>query len=1156
MKFAKHTFQFALALALYLGSLSLAFAQVNTDDPLGAMRNLIQQNEIVLTYSDISVNNSNQGAINGLAFDPSQAGTSLPTIRGAMSNSAAANVPAGVGATATAAGFLLGENYGQGVVRAYVGKNGTNTGVYLTIELFEKFGSSPEGLATTNSVYYLGNVFVKNNSRQDPDIDVIVGNFDTDTNREIVVLMPNDQDQIEARFYDVTIDTWVGNALTLKPVLKQTVIVGNTTYDTQIKKGLAGAATDMDSDGVHELAVIYSSSNGIAITFQIMRRQANGDYAKDNVQSLMALTGNPCGGGGGGYNWSNVSMDIAAGEMNPQMPGDELVVAAHFGLTSGVGSAGNNKGLYIFPLGAVRNSSGFQGYRTSFCQNGAPFFTTNDQWHFSDEELAVDVATGDLDGDMVDEAVVAVSSKVMYFDGQTNTNASGNKYLTFNQLGSFNLTSAYSNNQIGGEARFADDFLDVGNIDPLTGNFGADFREEILIAKNFPLISDPINGDVSQKFELTVYGFNTTGAQNAVDLSTAVVRKQATNIASVSSGQKVRHFSAMFADLNGGSVVMEYPTRTDISEVLSASLVLNAPPAHFDVLGNQAYDVNNLYKTGEAPPTSSTSSTHFRSIYEEVTSTTSSFSTTFNSDWAIGESVSAGLDLSVFNMSAKIEHTYGEKFSQLQSSTIEKTITNSATAFLDDQLLAYMVDYAVLEYPVSRVGENTPFTHVVVVVPTKVDERFVSMRNPIHTYRPSHQFANLFSYPSEESDLEVYPLATNTWKGLKSVTINKNGGVGGQFSVTQDSATSQSVETTVFKETSVSASAGGAFKGIGLNVSVQGDYSTSSIQNSTLDFRKQVSLKSYLGQGELATIPGDYPYTITPMVYWSEDGALILDYLVDISKFEFWKNNYDSYDPAFLLLDPHKVEKQLEADSTYNSSDRFRTRDIYFEERPQQGQTTTIYARVFNYGFLDIPADTLDVAFYYNDPDGLDTLVHIATERIPFGFMGRDQGLGKNVVSTSWAVPADLGPDTKVVAIIDPNNQLMGEIHDYPNGNGVSNNIGWTCAFVPNCNVPTSQNMFFPGGITSTEDLLSAQVSAYPNPFENELTLDMDLLKSDDLTISVFNLQGQVIFQEKRSVGAGPQSLSLTTTSWPAGMYVYQIKGNRTHSTGKVVLRR
>ena len=1144
--------QILLAMITLMGA-NWALAQVSDLDPLGTARELIHEQEIILTYTELSSTN-NSGTIYGMGYDPTN--SSLPLVRSWISSSEAGKRPDLVGATATVAGSFLGEQTGEGIARAYIGEDGINHAVYFMIEFYDKFDDNAGFLAANTELFKGGSVFTPSGNQQQPDLDLVAGNFDLDPEEELAIIYNAADNKVKVDFYDITINQLVGSYISVDPVLITSLNVRTTAYNSEIYKGLAGAAVDMNSDGVDELAIVSAGTVGSSIDFRIFERKENGLISlRGNPSTLFALQYDPCTQTNN-YNYSNLSLDIASGEMTAELPGEELVVVAHFGLDPGVGSPGNNGGLYVFPLGSViYPNTGIQAYYTTWCQGGAPYYYTNDEFIPRDEEIAIDVATGDLDGDLDAEVVVGTSSKVFYFDASTQVGGAY-RYMRFNALGSFNLTSAYTNNQIGGEAKFADDFLDVGNIDPLTGNFGSNFRAEILVGKNFPLVSDPINQDLSQRFELTVYGFNESGAQGAVDFSTPVVRAQNTNIRPVSNGFKPRHFSVIMADVDGGSVRLGNPRRTEVSEVLNPSIVLNAPPTHFDVLGSNVYDVSNLYATGEPAPPPSVN--HFFANYEQINNQALSFSTQFTADWAVSAEVKAGLDLSGFSLGARMSQTYGERFSKLQESTSEQTIVQSRSALNDDELLAYLVDYTVFEYPVFRQGESEEFSHVVVVLPSDIKETFIGARNPIHNYRPSHQHGNLFSYPSDASELDVFPQANQIYTdALKSQSLNKTSGFNTRFSITQLEASTQSLETEITTQTMVGVNAGGAFKGVGLSVDVEGNYATSNLQNSTLSYREQVTLACYLGQGEQQSIPGDYPYTITPLVYWDAGGALVLDYLVDIDKFEFWQDNYDSYDPAFLLLNPHKIEKGIESPQTYNRSDRYRTRDIYFDQRPKPGENVEIFARIFNYGFEAIPADTLDVAFYYLDPLAGDSLVLIASERVFFGFEGRDNGLGKNTVSTTWAVPGSVSTETKVVAIIDPEDKLTEEIHDYPLGNGISNNVGWTCAFVANCQAPSSPEVLFPAGAaTSVTEKVSSKVNVYPNPFSDQVTLDFELSQGSSVQLRVLTLQGQVLHEESKPLSAGVHSLEVQSSDWPAGIYLYQLISEEAQATGKILLRR
>ncbi|MDW3645742.1 MAG: T9SS type A sorting domain-containing protein [Bacteroidia bacterium] len=1125
-------------------------AQINEDDPLRNSRNLIKEQEVILTYSEISVNSPADTRLKGLVYKKGS-GTSLTEIRNQSSQTTGSNTlnPAIV---ATTSGNFFGEDYGDGIVHAYIGKDGALPGVYFRVDLLKGLVGTHASLTPTNGIFWAGNPAVFNNNSQIPRVEMTSGNYDDDLEDELVIVYNAPGDQLRLQVYDLSL-TRSGNNVTFQLNVKEDFIFAPVNNDVRLLKNFSIAEFDMNTDGLDELAIAYREGSNIVLRVYELNQQGNLTIKQNSILFNPSLV--PCAGSGS-FNFTSLSLDLASGDLSPELPGEELVLAAHFDLTNGVGSAGLNQGLYVFPIGSFYTNSGAQVIELNWC-DGTPFYFTNSDFLFSDEQIAVSVATGDLDGDLDDEVVLGTNSRVFVLNGATGTYPSGNKHLEFNQLTTFNIPSSYTNQQIGSEAKFADNFIAVGNIDPLVGNFGSEFRAEILVGKNFPLISDPINNDISQHFKLTVYGFNESGSQGAINW-TPVIKAEKDMIAQSTSGLKVRNFSVSFGDVDGGSVILGTPNRSNISEILNPSIILNAPPTHFDVFDQTSYDVCNLYAAGEAVPSSSVN--HFFSEYEEVVNESFSFSSNFTTDWAVSTSVEAGFSAAGFDLGAKMSASYGERFSKINASSISKTITQVRKATQDDELLAYLVDYSIFEYPVYRLGEITPITHVIVVQPKNVRPTFTGARSPRHTYKNTHQFGNLFSYPTNLNELDLPPGSiTNVYEGLKSQEIKKGSGFGASFSVSQTEARAEGVQSEISTNTTVGANVGGAFKGFGINVSVEGSYSTSDIQNRSAKYQDSVSMRGFLGAGEGSSIPGDYPYAITPLVYWNEDGTLVLDYLVDITKTGFWQNFYNSYDPAFLLLDPHKTQKDIEAKETYNNTDRYRTRDIIFDKRPTPGEAITISARIHNYGFADIPTTSLDVAFYYVDPDGTDTLESIGLVILGEGIQGRDNGFDRSIISIPWNIPANLGPNTKVVAILDPSDNLPNEIHDYPNGNGVSNNIGWTCLFNPNCTLSEDEAIFYPGGVTSTEEELLAQlqINAFPNPFQDILNLDIELESPQDLTIELFDLQGRLLYQkEKPNMIPGKSRMDISTAGWPEGMYLYKISGDGFHKAGRIVLKR
>jgi len=1142
------TFKMAALLAalLTLNSLTPVQAQINRDNPLGGVKTLIKQQEVVLTYTELPANAPRPNRMNTLIFRTDAGGQQLNPIESYTSTTQSTG-PFNPASTSLVSGNFIGEEFGEVVFTLYHGLEGTSGSVCVSSTLTDEFGNTPRTIDPRNTVTVYGQMYPAGNLI--PRVSGVAGNFDQDELDELAIVYHGVNGTLMVETFDIRPNQGIVDRVLADP--KQTIT--GATFDTdndQAPKTLAATAVDFDLDGIDDLAIAYEAPGddlrvdiyGVDSTNQLVLKHSNVlvdagfDYCTQSYQS---------------YNMSNLSLDITAGDFEDLFYGEELAIVAHYGLKPGIGSAGTNEGLYLFALREEADRSALILPNRCVATGGNQFYT-NDQYLLRDDAIALAIASGDVDGDLEDEIVISAGPDVRVFEVSPN----GNTQLSLSQKTSFSLTTP--NNEVvpAGEAFYADNLLAVGNIDALDGNFQDKFRAEILVGRNFPTRPNPSQNDVRQEFELTVYGFEVPNGGTAIDFSTPVVRSQLSLADTTDEVLGVRHFSVAMADVDGGSVKLGTPNRTSFTEVFDPLIILNAPPTHFDRFGNQSYDLNNLYNTGDPSPPASIN--HFQAVYQQITDSALSFSTEFNTDWALSTSVDAGFAASGFSLGGKFSNTYGEGFTEVNESTRSIVITEQRTAIRDDELLAYLIDYSLFEYPVFKLGSNTPLTHVVVVVPGDIRRSFVGVRSPDHNYVHDHEHGNLFSYPTDVSELNRAPNAQGTYS-FTSQQISKTSGFGSVFAISQTDATSNSVANSVSNQTSVGLSAGGAFKGFGLSASIEGTYNRSELTTKTSTYREQVNMSGDLGQGEDLNIPSDYSYSITPITYWNERGSLVLDYLVDISETGFWLDNYDSYDPAFMYFDQHRVEKELENPATYKYALRYLSREIQFESTPVPGESTLIQARIHNFALRETPQGVgIDVAFYYLDPSQGDTLVPIGTVNTSRSMLGRESARDIALLELPWNVPGNLGPDTKVVGIIDPENDLPDEIHDYPNGNGISNNVAWTCAFVPNCAIPTDASPFFPDNATNVQDfeMAKAAVMAFPNPFHQHLTLALDLPQAAEVEILVTDLQGRVIYQPARSIRAqGASHEIIQTQDWSPGLYLYQVRIGDQLSYGKVMLR-
>lgn len=70
---------------------------------------------------------------------------------------------------------------------------------------------------------------------------------------------------------------------------------------------------------------------------------------------------------------------------------------------------------------------------------------------------------------------------------------------------------------------------------------------------------------------------------------------------------------------------------------------------------------------------------------------------------------------------------------------------------------------------------------------------------------------------------------------------------------------------------------------------------------------------------------------------------------------------------------------------------------------------------------------------------------------------------------------------------------------------------------------------------------ISKGFSMYPNPVSDEVKLEIDLLKSERIQISLTAISGQVMWTEQKDCALGEQSLVFDLTSLDAGTYIVQI---------------
>lgn len=98
--------------------------------------------------------------------------------------------------------------------------------------------------------------------------------------------------------------------------------------------------------------------------------------------------------------------------------------------------------------------------------------------------------------------------------------------------------------------------------------------------------------------------------------------------------------------------------------------------------------------------------------------------------------------------------------------------------------------------------------------------------------------------------------------------------------------------------------------------------------------------------------------------------------------------------------------------------------------------------------------------------------------------------------------------------------------------------------------------LYTPNGIDNSVDA-SENFTAYPNPTNNVLHLNMLLAKQGSLQVSMINIAGQKVYGfESANYNGGASTLSISTADLPTGVYILSVTTAQSRMSTKVVIAR
>lgn len=592
-------------------------------------------------------------------------------------------------------------------------------------------------------------------------------------------------------------------------------------------------------------------------------------------------------------------------------------------------------------------------------------------------------------------------------------------------------------------------------------------------------------------------------------------------------------------------------------------VILNSPPIHFDVLGGVSHDLCDAY-LGEGDPA-------FTAIYntkveeKNTTSVSMERSMGLSSEFKVyAEAGGTG-----FENTTRSSFDMGSSFYQgfSQESVIEETWA----VYKEDYVLFSKMDYTYYRYPIY--GEQNEYLGKIAVLNPESEEFSSawgsgnSWNHPGYIF--NHEPGNILSYKQYDNSTDFCPRpAAFTSCNFTEVPVAHTGS--GEFSFSFENITEQGSEFSFcagvgsdrFTKVGVEATVGVSLGAFGIGGSIETDIRagvsselSSYFEASQLSTHSTELSDAFQINGIIGRLNENYDnvarYIVTPYIYRSQSGALVLDYLVklDPANMDWWNDNYgQKHDLAFILPWRYAIEKGSEYVKTSKLQS---TNEIqFFPKVVSPGDTVTIVTRVHNYSLLPFN-DELNVSFYLGNPqDGGVKLTDIygamgSSKTSTMDYAAPDPALDfEDYLTFNWQVPDTISCSPRIYAVIDEEN-AYDEIHE-------NNNTGWNTLRIATCTECTYRDSY-----VSAEPMQAPNYSfnCYPNPTDSYSRIRFHLPVAQDVLIEVYDLSGRLVtVVEKANYPFGEHVIEFNTANLGKGLFLYRFSAGQEVRTAKLIV--
>jgi hypothetical protein len=591
-------------------------------------------------------------------------------------------------------------------------------------------------------------------------------------------------------------------------------------------------------------------------------------------------------------------------------------------------------------------------------------------------------------------------------------------------------------------------------------------------------------------------------------------------------------------------------------------VILNSPPVHFDVLGGKIYDINNAYKGGS--PT-------FFAKYSTTITNTNTTSIKVDKGMGISSEFKAfafasgnGFELGVrgnFNMDKSFFDSKERDITVQQGFTIEK----------EDYIRYSELDYLYYDYPVYDKKKDSLVGDIAVLNPQSEDRSNTWKQGKLWNH-PSfvfnHEPGNILSYKQQINWPDTSSIIDGIFTYAKYDTYQVTNSAIADFSFTSNrfktSENSYSYKAGVGADLLLKAGYEGkqtVFLGalgiggsteldikMGVSYNLSANYNQSQLTTHTIKLSDAFKIEGNIGNldqtyGETGT------YEVTPYIYRSQSGALVLDYFVHLytDTGSWWVNNYgQNPDLAFIQPSRYATEK---GSAGVLVSVKQKTSDIQFcPTIVNPGDTVVITARVHNFSLKNFNESIIKLDYYLDYPDDrgvkLTDIYNVTGSSKRCTNMSYPNTDREEILTFIWKVPTTVTCSPRIYAVIDPENEYM-EIHK-------NNNVGWNRLRIYDCDTCSYEE-------TLGENIIAEQLffKAYPNPFNSACQISFSLLQAEDVQIDLYNLTGQKIANVAKGMyDSGEHKVSLSGENLGNGIYVCKIQAGTYREVIKLVVIR